>query len=395
IADNVPVTGVSLEEESLTLEIGSTSQLTATITPSDATNKNLIWSIEFPSEGKKSDDDPTSIATISDEGLVTAVSLGEVVAIVTSEDSEFSASAEVEVTGIMVTEVSIDQETAELNVGETLQLTTTIVPEDATDQSITWSVDFPSAGKNQESTPEEIATVDEEGLITAVSAGEVVVTAQSSNGSVAASLDVTVSNVAVTSVIISPTEVSIGVNESIQLSAAIAPENATDQSVTWSLSMEDLAGRVLTAAPTVDTYLEISEDGLLTALSLPCAGCAYKVTATSTNNQKTDQIDVIILVPVTALTVFDDDEEVGSSIENCDDIQFSVTVTPDNATDQSVTWSIEDNPAFEIDDDGLVSHIDGHIFTEDVSVTVTVSANDGSGVTAEFQNNFTIYGECH
>ncbi|MEO9968199.1 MAG: Ig-like domain-containing protein, partial [Reichenbachiella sp.] len=47
IADNVPVTGVSLEEESLTLEIGSTSQLTATITPSDATNKNLIWSIEF------------------------------------------------------------------------------------------------------------------------------------------------------------------------------------------------------------------------------------------------------------------------------------------------------------------------------------------------------------
>ncbi|MEO9964251.1 MAG: Ig-like domain-containing protein, partial [Reichenbachiella sp.] len=328
-------------------------------------------------------DDPTSIATISDEGLVTAVSLGEVVAIVTSEDSEFSASAEVEVTGIMVTEVSIDQETAELNVGETLQLTTTIVPEDATDQSITWSVDFPSAGKNQESTPEETATVDEEGLITAVSAGEVVVTAQSSNGSVAASLDVTVSNVAVTSVSIMET-LSVNIGETGQLTATILPENATNQTVTWSLTEDD-------SSP--ETYATVDpETGVVTGIS-ECDACGLALVVTTEDGGFTTYADLFIeYVSVTSITL----SPSSFTLDPGETQQMTATILPTNATDQEVDWSLSyagnlcDVPPIEnfasISEDGIVTA--NASFEACSGINVVAASESGAGVSTT--SNFTV-----
>ncbi|MEO9968061.1 MAG: Ig-like domain-containing protein [Reichenbachiella sp.] len=338
IADNIAVTAVSLDTESIDLEIGGTQQLTASITPEDATNKNLTWSVEFPSEGKKSEDDPTAIATVSEEGLVTAVSPGEVVVNVTSEDGEFSASADVIVSGIMVTGITLDQETAGIEIGETLQLTATVSPTDATDESITWSVAFPSEGKSNESSPEDIATVDEDGLVTGVSAGEVVITAETNDGSFTASLDLTVSNVIVTAISISPDPVEVEVNESVQLTATIEPENATDQIVTWSVDMtEESAERVSVASPTVDDYLEISEDGLLTAKQR-CDDCSFTATATSNDNGAESTVDVTITyIPVTSIVL---SPKSTFEIFEGGTQQMEYTISPSDATDQTVTWEV-------------------------------------------------------
>ncbi len=71
----VAVTGVSLNTNSLSLEEGETKTLTATISPSNATNQNVSW--------ESSDE---SVATVSNSGLVTAISEGEATITVTTED---------------------------------------------------------------------------------------------------------------------------------------------------------------------------------------------------------------------------------------------------------------------------------------------------------------------
>ncbi|MEO9803816.1 MAG: Ig-like domain-containing protein [Reichenbachiella sp.] len=156
IAANIAVTGVSLNEESVALQIGQTFQLAATIAPEDATEKELIWSVEFPSEGKSNETVPSDIATVSEEGLVTAVSPGEVNVVVKTKDGDFTASTSVVISGIPVTGVTLNQNEANLEVGETVQLTATIAPENATEKGVTWSVAFPSASKNNEVAPTDI-----------------------------------------------------------------------------------------------------------------------------------------------------------------------------------------------------------------------------------------------
>ena len=80
------VTGVSLDKSSISISVGASYQLSATIAPKDATNTNITWSVE--------DED---IATVS-LGKVTGVAAGKTTVLVTTEDGGFTASCEVEVT---------------------------------------------------------------------------------------------------------------------------------------------------------------------------------------------------------------------------------------------------------------------------------------------------------
>ena len=82
---NVPVTGVSLNKSSTTLTAGDTEQLTATISPANATNKGLTWTSN------------TSAATVSSAGLITAKAAGETTITVTTSDGSYTATCDVTV----------------------------------------------------------------------------------------------------------------------------------------------------------------------------------------------------------------------------------------------------------------------------------------------------------
>lgn len=88
------VTGVTLDQSSLALRLSAskTGKLTAGINPSDASNKNVTWSSSAP-----------AIATVSNDGTVTAVSVGTTTITATTEDGEYTASATVTVTADQVT----------------------------------------------------------------------------------------------------------------------------------------------------------------------------------------------------------------------------------------------------------------------------------------------------
>lgn len=129
---------------------------------------------------------------------------------------------------IQVEEIRLNFSNLILKVGECATLSATVLPENATDKSVTWS-----------SSEETVAAVDGDGSITAISLGNAVITATS--GDVSASCTVEVVPIPVESVTLDYENVELRVGESIALTATVMPENATDKSLTWTSSDENIA----------------------------------------------------------------------------------------------------------------------------------------------------------
>jgi endo-1,3(4)-beta-glucanase len=248
---NVPVTGVTVSPTSASVVAGGTQQLTATIAPSNATNKTVSWSSSN-----------TAVATVNSTGLVTGVAAGTATITVTTQDGAKTATSAITVTSanVAVTGVSVSPTSASVVAGGTQQLTTTIAPANATNKNVTWS-----------SSNTGVATVNSTGLVTAVAAGTATITVTTQDGAKTATsaITVTASNVAVTGVTMSPTSATITAGGTQQLTATIAPANATNKNVTWSSNN--------TAIATVNT------SGLVTAVS---AGSAV-ITVTTQDGAKT------------------------------------------------------------------------------------------------------------
>ena len=156
VADAVAVTSVSVDATA-SVNVGKTTTLTAAVSPDNATNKNVTWASSNE-----------SIATVDENGVVTGVSAGEATITVTSvADDTKTATCTVTVTTVAVTGVSVDA-TASVNVGKTTTLTAAVSPDNATNKNVTWA-----------SSNESIATVDENGVVTGVSAGEATITVTS------------------------------------------------------------------------------------------------------------------------------------------------------------------------------------------------------------------------
>lgn len=158
------VTGVSLDKTNLNLNPGKEGTLIATITPDNATDKSVEW---------KSDD--TGVATVNENGKVTAVGLGTTTITVTTTDGDFQDTCTVTVTApptVSVTSVTLDKTSLALDVGGSDTLTATVEPDDATNKAVTWS-----------SSNEKVATVDQNGNVKAVGAGKATITAAASDGS--------------------------------------------------------------------------------------------------------------------------------------------------------------------------------------------------------------------
>lgn len=223
-------TAIKLDQDKVTLGVGETATLKATIEPEEATNKNVTWS---------SSDDTT--VTVED-GVVTGKKVGT--ATITAETSNgLKATAEVIVKEIAVTKVTLSETTATMTIGGELELTATIEPKNATDQRLTWS-----------SSDTGVATVDSNGKVTAKAAGTATITATAASG-ITAACEITVSDevIEVTAVSLDRTKATIKVGKSLQLTATIEPSGATDQKLEWTSSDSDIAivtdGRVTGVAP--------------------------------------------------------------------------------------------------------------------------------------------------
>ncbi len=152
VGDAVELTGIKFNNDSIEVLVGNQLSLNATITPSNAVPRDLIWTT--------SDE---SIATVND-GAITALKAGE--CDIKAYLLDKTAICHVTVTEITPTEVTLNQEFAKLEIGSQLTLTATVLPDNATDKQVTWST-----------TNSAVATVDSLGHVTAVGEGECFITA--------------------------------------------------------------------------------------------------------------------------------------------------------------------------------------------------------------------------
>lgn len=161
-SSDIPVESVTLDKEKADLEVGDTLQLKATVKPDGATHPDLDW---------KSDD--VSVAEVDSLGNVKAVADGTTTITVYSlYYPSVTATCKVTVKKpVPVESVTLDQTSAELNVGGTLQLNATVSPKDATHPDLDWS-----------SSDESVATVDGAGIVTAVADGTATITVKSTDG---------------------------------------------------------------------------------------------------------------------------------------------------------------------------------------------------------------------
>ena len=250
--DNIiPVASVSLNQTEAEMLVGETLQLQAQISPSNATDKTLMWGSS-----------KQSVATVSDAGLVTAVGEGSAKITVTASGKTATCDITVskpEVPVVHVESVSLDRTNANLEVGQTLTLTATVLPENADDKSVEWKSANPT-----------VAEVDQNGNVTAVGEGSAEITATAGGKSATCSVTVTkpeVPVVHVESVSLDRTEATMEIGQTMTLTATVLPENADDKSVTWKSTNPAIVG--------------VDQNGTLTAVS----SGTVTITATTTDGE--------------------------------------------------------------------------------------------------------------
>lgn len=335
----VPVAGLTLLDEDenpladgavIEIHTGHEYNLTAVVDPENATDKTVTWTTS----------DETVIGFLDNEGLIDGLKAGE--ATVTASIAGYSVSVKVKVTDplVPVTGVKLDRTTAEMKTGDTLQLNATVEPEDATSKDVTWT-----------SSDKTIATVSTKGLVKALKAGKVTITVSANKKT--ATCEITITDFAVEGITLSADAITLTEGEDMTLTATVAPENATDKTVTWTSSDETVA--------TVD------QNGKVTAVK---AGEAV-ITAKAGEKSATCKVTVeAAAIEVEEITIDLTDEiiKVGETLI------LTATVTPADATDVTVTWSSSDESIATVDDKGVVTGVSMG------QVTITATAG---GKTAE------------
>lgn len=236
---------------------------------------------------------------------------------------------------IAVTSVELDKTSLTLKPEETATLVATVKPDNATDKNVTWS-----------SSDSSIATVDETGKVTAVKIGSATITAKA--GDKTAECKVTVF-VAVTSVELNKTTLSLIEGDSETLTATVKPDNATDKTVSWSSSDEKVA--------TV-------KDGKVTAVKVGEAIITAKA------GDKTAECKVTVNpVPVSAVEL----NKTSLTLTTGESYTLTAVVKPDNAANKTVSWKSSDPSIVSVEDGKLNAVSNG-------KATITASCD---GISAE------------
>ena len=315
----------------MTLNEGQSAQLTA-IVSSDANNKTLAWSSSNE-----------TVATVTQDGKVTAKSKGTAIITVKATDgSNVSASCTVNVVKL-VSGIVLSESEMTLNEGQSAQLTATVLPDLASNKTLSWS-----------SSNEAIAIVTQEGKITAISKGTAIITATSTDGSnISASCTVNVVKL-VSGIVLSETEMTLNEGQSAQLTAIVSSD-ANNKTLAWSSSNEAVA--------------TVTQDGKVTAKSKGTAVITVK--ATDGSNISASCI-VNVVKPVSNIIL----SESEITLNEGESSTLTATVLPDLASNKTLVWSSNKIGVVTVDQNGNVTAISKGI------AVITAKATDGSNISA-------------
>lgn len=334
------------------LEAGLTLALTATVS-GEPTYGTVFWATSDP-----------QTAAVAEDGTVTAKAPGTVTVRASlhpfdNPDYPADVTAEIKIDIVAgsaaVESVAINEgETVTMFKGETKQLTCTVNPPNASEKTVVWSV----------TEGDDVVSVNADtGEVTALGPGRATVTGTSrSDAAKSDSCTVTVRE-AVTAVRLNSDSLQLTLTEdgkTATLTAAVEPQEATDPTVRW------------TAVP--DGIVSV-ENGTVTALK---AGTATVRAESVSNPGVYDECEVTVISPVTQITLNHSVYPAASEkFEVGLDFVLSAAVTPGDATDKRLTWSVSPENIVSLDDaTGTVTALKAG------TATVTVTAADGFGASA-------------
>lgn len=307
------VTSISLlTGDSQTLFVGSQFTIVPEVLPVDALNKSVTY--------KSSNEE---IATVDANGVVTAVKGGECDIIVTTVERQLTALCHITVIEYLST-ITLDRTFTYINIGSYTDLVATTTTDTATNKTILWKT--ANSG---------IATVDDNGRVTAVAYGTTVITAEAADGGGARATCVVQVVEPVTSISVNPTELHLLAGDTYMLNTTVSPANATVKLLSWSSSNETVA--------TVDA------DGEITAV----AGGKCRIIATSTDGNNVTAYCTVYVTNrsnATKLTLNSSDIK----IKIGETRKLTVRTTPENITEQ-LAWYSTDTGKVTVDQQGNIT----------------------------------------
>jgi uncharacterized protein YjdB len=236
----VSVSGVTLNKTAATVEVGKTDSLAATVAPANASNKAVSWSSAN-----------TAVATVNQNGVVNGVKAGTAVITVKTTDGDKTATCTVTVKAtevptppappapakVAVSGVTMNKTATTIEAGKTDSLAATVAPANASNKAVNWS-----SGNTA------VATVNQNGVVTAVKAGTAVITVKTADGGKIATCTVTVkaateqnNNKPVYGIVLNKKISIIYVGRIKKLTATVVPSNASNKNVIWSSSKPYIA----------------------------------------------------------------------------------------------------------------------------------------------------------
>lgn len=301
-----PVSSVMLNFSEKTIYVGQKFTLSASITPSTASNLAVTW--------KSSND---TIATISTSGEIVAKTGGVVVITSTTMDGGFTATCVITIKE-SVTTVTLDNDVLNLGVSKTFKLTATVSTDTATNQKVIWTT-----------SDDKIAIVNQNGKVTGIRVGFATITATAADGSdVDATCEVRVVK-PVESVTMSLISMSLYVGDTKKLTVTIAPKTATLKAAIWTSS-----------DPTVAI---VDDGGGVTALK---AGKTF-ITATSQDSSGKKAICTVFVndrLPSTGVML----QDKAVTMAPGETKVVNLVLIPSASTD-SYTWSSDNKAVAKVD----------------------------------------------
>ena len=335
-----PVTGVTLDKTSYEMTEGDDFTLTATVNPSNATNKNVTWS-----------SNDQSVASVVN-GKVTAIKEGKAMITVKTEDGSKTATCAVTVNAKVypVTGVTLDKTSYEMTEGDDFTLTATVNPSNATNKNVTWS-----------SSDQSVASVVN-GKVTALKAGKAMITVRTEDGGKTATCSVTVNAKVypVTGVTLDKTSYEMTEGDDFTLTATVNPSNATNKNVTWSSSDQSVASVV---------------NGKVTALK---AGKAM-ITVRTEDGGKTATCDIAVTEPTKATSLTLDNNWINGYIYRDHSRFYSISVSayPEDAV-TDYEWTSSDTRVAKVNAYGN----NAYVYTEDYGESIITVTDKRTGISA-------------
>lgn len=168
----IHVSGVTMSDASINVDVGAEKQLSVTVLPAEAADKTGVWASSAP-----------AVATVDQTGKVTGVSVGNAnITFTTTDGGKVGTTAAVIAVAVIVpTSVTVSPASPTCAVGATVKLSAAITPANSTDKTGVWASATPA-----------VATVAQDGTVTGVSEGTSVVSFTTNSGAKTANRTVTV-----------------------------------------------------------------------------------------------------------------------------------------------------------------------------------------------------------